>query len=75
MKNPVKDFLERQSMTTNSLARETGMNQPTIYRHVHYGVPMTFASMESYHRAGIPFDQLISWNRYLLYGEEEETAR
>lgn len=74
MKNPVRDFLEKQSMTTNSLARETGMNQPTIYRHVHYSIPMTFASMENYYRAGIPWNQLIAWNQYLLYGEVEEST-
>lgn len=70
MKNPIKRFLEKQGMNINSFAREINMNQPTIYRHVYYSVPMTFASMESYYRAGISWDQLIAWNQKLLYKED-----
>lgn len=70
MQNPIKEFLSHNQLTTSGLARDTGMNQPTIYRHTYYDQPMTFASMESYYQAGIPWDDLISWNQFLLYREE-----
>lgn len=70
MKNPIKAFIEAKDMSTNQLAKEIGMNQPTVHRHAYQDYPLSFISMNAYARAGVPWQSLIEWNNKLHHKKQ-----
>jgi len=72
MKNPIRAFIEESGISTNELARKTGMTQPTVYRHAFYDQLLGFVSMEAYASVGISWEDLRGWNNYLLSQKKED---